>query len=170
VAEGFHARHSALLADETVRADAFGHKKLGGAGRLVRKHVAARVAKDPDIAAAMKEHGVYVEGMNDAPEVREVIPGYLVRSGPATALDAICGMDLGIGAVHLLLRDLTGVTVTGIRDGVVQYVLAAEAIKGRLVDERMIAIYESLGICFGRKPKAFRPECVKADRAPWTYP
>jgi 6-phosphofructokinase 1 len=170
VAEGFHGHESSMLADETVRSDAFGHKKLGGAGRLVRKYLAARVAKDPDFPAAMRRHGVYVEGMNELPEVREVVPGYLVRSGPASALDAVYGLDLGIGAVHLLLKNESGVTVTGIRDGTIEYVPAAEAIRTRLVDERVLALYEGAGFSFGRQPRPYSPECAKAAAPPWTYP
>jgi 6-phosphofructokinase 1 len=169
VAECYHDATGGMLTQEGVKIDAFGHKKLGGSGRHVREHLAARIAKDERIIAAMKRYGLYVEGMNEAPEVREVVPGYLVRSGPSSALDANYGRDLGLGAVYLLMEGLSGVTVTGIRGGTVRYIRSEDAIRSRTVDERLVSLYERSGVFFGRTPVAAEPVRSECDAAPWNY-
>ena len=168
VAEGY-CDGGEMIADASVKTDAFGHKKLGGAGRRVREYLAARIAYDEEIAAAMRRYGLYVESMNEAPEVREVVPGYLVRSGPASALDANFGRDLGMGAVGLLLEGLSGVTVTGLQDGIIRYMSSEDAIRNRSVNERMVALYERAGICFGRMIGNSVAACSERESTPWTY-
>jgi len=152
VTEGLRTASGELTADDTVRIDAFGHKKLGGSGKYVRQRLTERIEHDPDMAALMKAEGLCVEDMNVLPEIRETAPKYLVRSGNSSALDVNFGRDAGAGAVVLLMNGITGVTVSGVIDGEVQYVATSEAIKQRTVDERMISFYEAQGICFGRKP------------------
>jgi len=169
VSEYFHDERGGVLSDGSVKSDAFGHKKLGGSGRYIREELSQRVKADDGIRAAYRELGLFVETMNEVPEVREVVPGYLVRSGPTSALDANFGLDLGTGAVYLLLQGLSGVTVTGLKGGLVRYMWAKDAIRSRSVDERLVALYEASGVCFGRKPGEFRPGPAVLDPSPWAY-
>ena len=169
VSEYFRDERGGVFADASVKSDAFGHKKLGGSGRYLREELAARVAKDDGIRAAYRELGLFVERMNEVPEVREVVPGYLVRSGPTSALDANYGLDLGTGAVYLLLQGLSGVTVTGFKRGEIHYMRAEDAIRTRLVDERLVSLYEASGVCFGRTRSAVKPAPAVLDASPWAY-
>jgi len=77
----------------------------------------------------MKEQGLYVEKMNEVPQVRETVPGYLVRSGSTSALDADFGKDTGAGAVLLLLKGISGVTITCLYEGNIEYIPTEIAIK-----------------------------------------
>jgi 6-phosphofructokinase 1 len=91
-------------------------------------------------------------------EVREVTPGHLVRSGGSSAFDVNFGYKAGAAAVHLLLGGKTGNTVVNVSGQRVSYISTSEAIKRREVDVSEIALYESLGTCFGRKPQKFEPQ------------
>jgi 6-phosphofructokinase 1 len=96
---------------------------------------------------------MFVKGIYEIPEVRSVTPGHLVRSGNTSAYDANFGMEGGAAAVCLLKKGIKGVTVAGICGDEIKYIKTEEAIKQRCVDLNQVAIYESIGICFGRKPK-----------------
>ena len=74
-----------------------------------------------------------------------------------SAYDVKFGMEVGAGAVLLLARGISGVTVTGVTCGKVSYMKTEEAIKQRNVDLREVALYEQLGLCFGREPAPFEP-------------
>ena len=161
VTEGLRTASGELTADDTVRVDAFGHKKLGGSGKYVRQRLTERIENDPEMVALMKAEGLCVEDMNVLPEIRETAPKYLVRSGDSSALDVNFGRDAGAGAVVLLMNGITGVTVTGVVEGEVRYVATREAIEQRTVDERMISFYETQGVCFGRKPVPYEPAFSK---------
>lgn len=157
VAEGIKTASGELLYDESAGVDAFGHKKLAGAGKYVRQQLEKRLKNDPEVKDLMKRAGMYAPGVYEIPEVREVIPGHLVRSGHSSAFDVNFGYRAGAAAVLLLLNGKTGVTVVNVEGDNISYMPVAEAIRQRPVDLREIALFESLGICFGRRPEKY--EC-----------
>lgn len=152
VAEGIKDASGAEIVDEHSPADAFGHKRLAGAGQYVAQQLSKRLKADADISGLMKKTGTFVKGINEIPEVRSVTPGHLVRCGHSSAYDVNFGKEVGAGACLLLSQGITGVTVAGIVDGKIRYMDTKEAIKQRFVDKNQIAIYEAQGICFGRVP------------------
>jgi len=58
-------------------------------------------------------------------------------------------------AVFLLLAGKTGHTVVNVVGEKVYYMPTAEAIKRREVDLDEVALFESLGTCFGRPPQEY---------------
>jgi 6-phosphofructokinase 1 len=169
VSEGLTDHTGGNITDNSVSTDSFGHKKLGGTGKYVRDNLNERIKKDPEITAFMKEQGLFVENMNTAPEIRETVPGYLIRSGYTSAIDANFGRDTGAGAVILLENSISGVTVTGVVNGTVHYIPTADAIKQRFVDLNMTAFYEKAGVCFGREPVEYQASYENLDKAAWCY-
>lgn len=161
VAEGLKMASGELLYDESAGVDAFGHKKLAGAGKYVRQQLEKRLKTDPDVPAFMKKTGMYAPGVYEIPEVREVTPGHLVRSGASSAFDVNFGYRAGAAGVLLLLAGKTGHTVVDVAGQKVIYMPTAEAIKRREVDLKEIALFESLGTCFGRKAQPFECEFVE---------
>lgn len=168
-AEGITDATGNIITDDTVSTDAFGHKKLSGVGKYVRENLAKRIKSDESFKDFMRQQGLFVEKMNEVPEVREMVLSYLVRSGSTSALDANFGKDTGAGAVVLLINGISGVTITGVVDGKIEYISTDEAIKQRHVNEEMVKFYESMGICFGRKPHPYKPEFVDIEKARWCY-
>jgi len=167
VAEGLSNASGEMLYDESAGVDAFGHKKLAGAGKYVRQQLEKRFKEDPEVEAFMKRTGMYVPGIYNIPEAREVTPGHLVRSGHSSAYDVNFGYKAGTGAVVLLVEGKTGNTVTNVEGSTILYIPTTEAIKRREVDVRELALFESLGVCFGRKPEEFKPtlrEELRNDR------
>ncbi len=156
--EGLKSIEGGHITDESSGADSFGHKKLAGAGKYVRQQIEARMKADPDMKEFMKRIGSYVPGVCELPEVREVMPGHLVRSGHTSALDANFGKQAGAAAVHLLRAGISGVTVVGVEGTNIRYMPTSDAIEQRHVDLDLVSLYENLGICFGRKPQAYAPE------------
>ncbi len=150
VAEGIKDASGAEIVDENSPVDAFGHKRLAGAGNYVCQQLTKRLKADKSIPDSMKQAGMFVKGINEVPEVRAVTPGHLVRCGHSSAFDVNFGKEVGAGAFILLNQGISGVTVAGINDGNVRYMDTKEAIKQRHVDLRQVTIYEALGICFGR--------------------
>jgi 6-phosphofructokinase 1 len=169
VNEGIHDHTGIKTADNTVGVDAFGHKKLGGSGKYVREQLNKLLKADIEIQAFYKEMGLFIQDMNMFPEIRESVPGYLSRSGYSSALDVNFGKDVGAGAVILLKHGITGVTVTGVSHGRVQYINIQKAIEQRLVDMNMISFYECMGICFGRKPERYKSDSNEATDGVWKY-
>jgi len=157
VAEGLKDASGRELIDESIPPDAMGHRKLAGAGRYVRQELEKRIKADPDVPDFMKASGMFVPGVYEAPEVRAVVPEHLVRCGFTSAYDVKFGMEAGAGAVLLLARGISGVTVTGVSCGKVSYMKTEKAIEQRDVDLREVALYEQLGICFGREPAPLEP-------------
>ena len=155
VAEGMTDASGQLLYDESAGVDAFGHKKLAGAGRYVRQQLEKRLKDDPAVPAFMRHVGMYAPGVYEIPEVREVTPGHLVRSGPSSAFDVNFGQRAGAVAVLLLLENKTGTTLVSVNGNQITYMPTSEAIKRREVDVAELALFESLGTCFGRKPKTY---------------
>jgi len=155
VAEGITDASGQLLYDESAGVDAFGHKKLAGAGRYVRQQLEKRLKEDPEVKVFMKKVGMYAPGVYEIPEVREVTPGHLVRSGQSSAFDVNFGQKAGAAAVLLLLKGKIGTTLVSVMGNRINYMPTSEAIKRRGVDIDELALFESLGTCFGRKPKEY---------------
>jgi 6-phosphofructokinase 1 len=168
-AEGMKDSTGQSITDDSAGTDSFGHKKLAGVGKYVRENLTQRVKNDPELLKFMKEQGLFVEKMNEVPQIRETVLGYLVRSGSTSALDANYGKDTGAGAVVLLKNGISGVTVTGVTNGRVDYIPTETAIKQRNVSQDMIAFYEKMGVCFGRKPVPYAPRCTSMKEAAWCY-
>jgi 6-phosphofructokinase 1 len=156
VSEGIKDASGEEMVDESVGVDAFGHKKLAGAGRYVRLQLEKRLKQDPEIRKFMKEQGMFVPELYEVTEVRDVKPEHLVRSGKSSAFDVNFGMEAGAGAVVLLLNGISGVTVQDVKKGIIRYIPTEQAIKERKVDLEMVSFYESLGFCFGRKPPRYK--------------
>jgi len=165
VAEGVKTASGELLYDESAGVDAFGHKKLAGAGKYVRQQIEKRLKADPEVKEFMKRAGMYAPGVYEIPEVREVAPSHLVRSGQTSAYDVNFGYRTGAAAVLLLLEGKTGNTVVDVNGKKISYMTTSEAIKRREVDVSEIALFETLGICFGRKPQKFEYETIAAKGA-----
>lgn len=157
-AEGMKDAKGEVIADKTVGVDAFGHVKLEGAGKYVRKQLEERMKNDPEIKEFMKEIGMFVPGVYETPEIREVTPGHLVRSGNTSALDVNFGIQAGAAAIILLTEGISGNTVVKVVGTKIFYQPTREVIKQRHVDLNEVAFYEKLGICFGRQPEEFKPE------------
>lgn len=161
VAEGIKTATGDLLYDESAGVDAFGHKKLAGAGKYVRQQLENRMKKDPKVRDFMQRTGMFAPGVYEIPEVREVTPGHLVRSGHSSAFDVNFGYKAGAAAVFLLLEGKVGNTVVNVNGEKIYYQPTEELIKRRSVDLKEIAIFESLGTCFGREPRKFEYEFVE---------
>jgi 6-phosphofructokinase 1 len=166
VAEGLRDAAGNELVDMSSPPDSFGHRKLMGAGRYVVKQIEDRVKADPEMKAFMKRTGQFVEGVYEIPEVREIRPSHLVRCGFTSAVDANFGLEVGSAAVELISKGVFGVTVVSYQTGKIEYMPVAEAIVQRLVDPADVALYETLGISFGREPVAVKAEAVKISGKP----
>jgi 6-phosphofructokinase 1 len=97
----------------------------------------------------------------EIPEVREVMPGHLVRCGGSSAFDVTFGYKTGAAAVFLLLEGKAGVTVVNVDGDQIFFEDTSEAIKRREVDIKEIALYETLGTCFGRKPEKYEHSFIE---------
>jgi 6-phosphofructokinase 1 len=161
VSEGIKNVNGEMLYDESIPPDAFGHKKLAGAGKYVRQQLEKRLKVDPAVKDFMQRTGMFAPGVYEIPEVREVTLGHLVRSGHSSARDVNFGYKAGAAAVFLLLEGRTGNTVVNVDGNRIYYQSTAEVIKRREVNIREIAIFESLGTCFGRKPQKYEYEIVE---------
>jgi 6-phosphofructokinase 1 len=161
VAEGIKIASGEMLFDESIPPDAFGHKKLAGAGKYVRQQLEKRLKSDPAVTEFMQRTGMFAPGVYETPEVREVTLGHLVRAGHSSARDVNFGYKAGAAAVFLLLEGKTGNTVVNVDGNRIFYQATAEVIKRREVNVEEIAIFESLGTCFGRKPEKFIYEIVE---------
>lgn len=106
---------------ESGEADAYGHRKLGGIGRLTGDHIKART-------------GIGV--MNQQ-------IGYLMRSGPPDVLDLMAGFNFGIMAADLISSGTSG-RMAALRDGTYAVAdLSALASGARTVD--VDAYYDAEG-------------------------
>jgi 6-phosphofructokinase 1 len=161
VSEGLKNASGDLLYDETAGVDAFGHRKLAGAGKYVRQQLEKRLKSDPAMKAFMIETGMYAPGVYELPEVREVTPGHIVRSGGSTAYDVNFGYRAGACAVLLLMEGKNGNTIVDVEGKKIGYMATTDAIKRREADVAEIALFESLGTCFGRKPEKYVYELVE---------
>ncbi|MBQ3033157.1 MAG: 6-phosphofructokinase [Deferribacterales bacterium] len=158
VAEGVKDENGNVFCDAN-QTDAFGHAKLTGAAKGIKSKLESLMKNDPEMKEFMQKAAMYVDGIFEIPEVREVIPGHMVRSGESTAMDANFGKEAGASAVMLLLDGITGVTFSHLTgDGQIRYMITKDAIKQRHVHPEMISFYENLGVCFGRKPQPSSPK------------
>ncbi len=164
VAEGMRDISGAEIVDESSPADAFGHKRLAGAGDYVCQQLTKRLKADKSIAALMQKTGMFVKGINEIPEVRAVTPGHLVRCGHTSAYDVNFGKEAGAAAFILLQHGLSGVTIAGVSNGKIRYIDTKKAIRQRHVDKNQVALYEAMGTCFGRKPAVLHTETKRVTR------
>ncbi len=169
VAEGLRDASGGEIVDDTAGLDAFGHKKLAGAGKYVCQEITKRLQGDPGVKEFMQKTHMYVEKMYEIPEVRSVTPGHLVRCGRSSAYDVNFGKEAGAGAVELLRNGITGVTVVGVTGKDVTYMPAELAIEQRHVDLDQVAVHEQMGTCFGRKPQEFVPNFKEIKKQPKRY-
>jgi len=163
VAEGLKTADGTEIYDESAGIDSFGHKKLAGAGKYACQELSKRLKADPEIKGLMKKARMFVEKMNETPEVRSVVPGHLVRCGHSSAYDVCFGKEAGAAAVLLLNKGTVGVTVVGIDGDKVRYMESKKAIEQRHVDLNQVAVYEAMGTCFGRTTQAYAPVFEKAE-------
>lgn len=157
VAEGIKDKSGQLFSDDSKK-DSFGHQKLEGAARYVRSQLEKYMKQDPVWAETLKEEGIYVEGIYMYPEIREVPLGHLVRAGETSCFDVKFGKQAGAGAVQLLINGITGVTVVSVEWDEVIYMPTKEAILQRYVDLNEVALYEQMGVCFGRDNQGYKPK------------
>lgn len=160
-AEGVTDAKGEVIADKSAGVDAFGHVKLAGVGKYVRQQIEDRMKKDPAITEFMKKSFMFTPGVFEQPEVREVTPGHLVRSGNTSAYDVSFGISGGAAAVRLLDKGITGVSVVKVFGNEVHYIPTSGVIKQRKVDLNELALYEMLGVCFGRTAGAYNPELIE---------
>jgi len=153
VAEGLKDASGKELVDESSTADAFGHKRLAGAGKYVTQQLEKRLKDDPTVIKFMKDNKMFVKDLYEIPEVRSISPGHLVRCGHSSVYDVNFGKEVGSSAVVLLNSGKSGVSVVGVHHGKIQYLDTHEAIKQRFVETNMVAFHEHMGVCFGRKPE-----------------
>ncbi len=163
VAEGLKNADGTEIYDESAGIDSFGHKKLAGAGKYAVQELTKRFKADPEIKELMKKTNMYVEKMNEIPEIRSVVPGHLVRCGRSSAYDVCFGKEAGAAAVMLLKQGTVGVTIVGIDGEKVRYMESKKAIEQRHVDLDQVAVYEAMGTCFGRLPQTYKPAFEKAE-------
>ena len=69
VAEGIKTASGELLYDESAGVDAFGHRKLAGAGKYVRQQLEKRMKVDPEVKDFMQRTGMFAPGVYEVPEV-----------------------------------------------------------------------------------------------------
>ncbi len=165
-AEGLRNADGSEITDDSAGVDSFGHKKLAGAGKYVCQELNKRMKVDPLLKQFMKETNQFVIDVYEMPEVRSVVLGHLVRSGRSFAYDVNFGWEAGGAAVLLLLEGKSGVTVSDVHGKEIRYMPSKQAIKQRYVDLDKIALYEEMGICFGRKVERFVPEFKEITEAP----
>ena len=166
VAEGLRDESGNELVDMSSEPDSFGHRKLMGAGKYVVKQIEDRIKKDPEIKEFMKRTGQFVEGVYEIPEVRDIRPGHLVRCGFSSAYDATFGLEAGAAAVELIAQGVLGVTVASFQAGQLNYMDVKDAIVQRFVDMNDVAVYESMGVSFGRKPEKAKVNAQKISGTP----
>src|SRR3989338_8184947 len=133
VAEGLKNASGEDIVDESAGVDAFGHKRLAGAGRYVCQQLEKRFKADASVKDLMIKEKMYVKGIYEIPEVRSVVPGHLVRCGHSSPYDVNFGKEVGAAAVYLLTQNISSVTVAGIDGSTVLYMNTADAIKQRHV-------------------------------------
>ncbi|MBR1673076.1 MAG: 6-phosphofructokinase [Fretibacterium sp.] len=149
VAEGVRGEDGKHFSEGAGK-DSFGHVHLGGAGRYIRGRLEEMMRGDPEIKQFMKTSGMYVPGVFEIPEIREVIPSHIVRSGSTSAYDVNFGKEIGAAGVILLDEGVSGVTVVKVCNGAIRYMPTSEAIVQRMVNVDDIDFYEQMDVCFGR--------------------
>jgi 6-phosphofructokinase 1 len=164
VAEGLKNSSGEELYDMGHPPDAFGHRRLAGAGKYVEHQLQSRFKEDQEIKSFMAEQKMLVPGIYEAPEVRTISPGHLVRCGHSSVYDVNFGKEAGAAAVTLLRAGISGMTIVGMQEGKISYMQAKEAIKQRFVNADLLGFHEALGTCFGREPQVREPEYIEEKR------
>lgn len=160
-AEGIKNKSGEYFTDEVQGQDSFGHQKLTGGAKFVRRELEKYMKQDSDWSMILKEEGIYVDNIYMHPEIRDVSLGHLVRAGQTTSYDVAFGKQGGGAAVLLLRAGIAGVTVVGVEHSDITYIPTEEAIKQRYVDIDEIAFYEALGVCFGREKVEYKPHFME---------
>ena len=158
VAEGVRDDEGKIFSETSDGLDSFGHVRLAGAARHIRKRIESMMKDDPEIRQFMQVSGMFVPGVFETPEIREVVPGHIVRSGSTSAYDVNFGKEIGAAAVILLNEGIHGVTVAEVSDGRIRYLPTKDAIVQRFVNLDEVTFYEQMDICFGRKPQTYVPQ------------
>jgi len=158
VAEGLKNANGEELVDDSAGVDAFGHKRLAGAGKYVCDQMTKRFKKDPAIKDFMMKEKMFIKDLYEVPEVRSVTPGHLVRCGHSSVYDVNFGKEVGASAVVLLNHGLSGVSVIGVDKGIIKYMQTTKVIEQRYVDLNAVAFHERIGTCFGRAFKKTDPK------------
>ena len=161
-AEGVKNKDGKYFTDENQK-DSFGHQRLKGVGAYIRHELEVRMKKDDEWQEILKKEGIFVKGIYEFPEIREISLGHLVRAGDTSAYDVTFGKQAGGAALLLMLNGITGVTVVGVEANQISYIPTVEAIKQRFVDLDEISFHEALGVCFGRELPEYNPEFEKHD-------
>ncbi|MFH1798670.1 MAG: 6-phosphofructokinase [Candidatus Omnitrophota bacterium] len=169
VAEGLKDASGREIVDESSGIDAFGHKKLAGAGKYVCQELTKRFKSDVKISSFMKDTHLWVDDIYMIPEVRSVAPGHLVRCGRSSAYDVNFGKEVGGAAVLLLQKGLAGITVTQIKGNEIRYMTSEKAIIQRHVNLDEVSFFEELGICFGRNARKYTPKFKEVKNSPERY-
>lgn len=159
-AEGVKNKEGGYFTDEKDGQDSFGHQKLTGAGKYVRRQLEHFMKQDLEWEETLKHEGIYVDGIYMYPEIREITLGHLVRAGQTTSYDVAFGKQGGAAAVMLLQKGIFGVTVVRVENKEISYMPTKDAIKQRYVDIEEVALYESMGLCFGREPVRYDPDYI----------
>lgn len=160
-AEGLRNKDGSHFTESGSGTDSFGHARLAGAGKFVRTQLEYYMKQDPEWKEVLTQEGIYVDGMYEFPEIRELALGHLVRSGESSAYDVSFGKQAGGAAVQLLSNGIYGYTVVGIEGKVVKYIPTKEAIVQRFVDLDEVAFHEQLGVCFGRENETYSPDFIQ---------
>ncbi|MCK5177260.1 MAG: 6-phosphofructokinase, partial [Candidatus Aenigmarchaeota archaeon] len=134
-----------FLIDKSKEPDAFGHYPLVGAGKKIESEIIKRMKKDNRMTQFMKEVRMYVKGQNEIPEIRVIRPTHMVRCGDSSGYDVNFGKEIGAGTVNLLKQGIFGVTVTGVSNGVIEYMDISEAIKQNTVNLDQLLLHEAIG-------------------------
>ena len=137
-----------------------------GAGKYILKELERRLQKDESAKEFMRSTGQFVTGIHEFPEVREVRPGHLVRCGLTSVIDISFGLEIGAGAIELIKAGIFGVTLSSYREGKLEYMDCKDAIQQRHVNLSDVALYESLGFCFGRKEEEPKAQFKKIQESP----
>ena len=162
-AEGIKNKEGQYFTDTDRGSDSFGHQRLQGGGSYVRSQLESYMHKDPDWHAFLQEMGIFIPDIYMYPEIREIALGHLVRAGDTSAYDVAFGKQAGAAAVHLLKKEICGVTVVGVEHDYITYIPTAEAIIQRFVNLDEISLYEGMGICFGRPVEEYQPKFKKQE-------
>lgn len=137
-----------------------------GAGQMIARRLEKMLRDDEEVKILMKKNRIYVPGVNEQPEIRDVIPLYIARSGNASSFDVNCGLQFGAGAVYALLQGHSGITILGVHKRTIRYMQTTEAIERRSISVKKLGLFESMGFCFGRPPKPFEPLFCEEVEAP----
>ena len=121
VAEGLKNASGQALVDESSAPDAL-DTNASPRQHLLAQELTRRFKDDPDTKQLMMREKLYVEGIQELPEIRAVTLGHLVRCGRSSVCDVNFGKEVGASAVILLTSGLSGVTVTGLRHGKIEYI------------------------------------------------